>query len=307
MKKICALVLVVCAVASAAADEVKLTIAALRLGAPDLEASAAFYTQHLGFEMAIDARQVGFVALVNGDDWLVISQCEAPAEAPDSACHVRFNFATSDLEATAAPMREAGVQFTGEGTSAKGRYLTFVDPAGHRHNLMELDAEAVREAGGEAGAAEPAREGAAAGPAHPVRVYNASILVSDMPKARTFYEQTLGFAPASEKYHPPVVPYQAAGSTFFILSDREATTPAAAPAGADVAWAGLSLETGDMAQTKATLEQRGVRFEHEPQRSGPVLKVTFLDPFGNRMELIQHIRPEAPAPPQQPEETGASG
>jgi catechol 2,3-dioxygenase-like lactoylglutathione lyase family enzyme len=290
MRLIGAVMVAVCAAAACAGDDVKLTIAALRLGAPDLEASAAFYQRHLDFEMAIDAREAGFVAMVNGDDWLVISQSAAPADVPQGACHVRFNFATSDLDAKAAQMRQAGVRFVEKGVSAKGRYLTFVDPAGHRHNLKQL--EATGPGRDDAGGAPAAGgdEGDAAAPT--VSVYNAAIVVTDMPRAREFYERTLGFTPASEDYYPPVVPYKPAATMFFILSDRDASVPAPQRPGG--AWAGLSLETVDIAAAKALLEERGVRFEHEVQRSGPVLKTTFLDPFGNRMELIQHVAPDAP-------------
>ncbi len=115
-----------------------------------------------------------------------------------------------------------------------------------------------------------------------------------MAKARAFYEQVLGFTAHSEDYYPPVVPYKPVGCASFILSDRGATAPA--PEAGDGAWAGLALEAADIASAYQTLKARGVRFEHEPRANGPVLHAPFTDPFGNRHELIQHIRPDAGAP-----------
>lgn len=283
-----------------AADDVTLSVASLRLGVTELDASAAFYTGHLGFRMVMDASEAGFMVLLNGETYLVISQALAPVDLPEGACHVRFNFAAEDLEAAADAMKAAGARFVGEGESAVGRYLTFVDPSGHRHNLKALDKPGADDAGDADAADTPKAPDAPddAGAAEPgaITVYNVGIAVSDMTKARAFYEQVLGFTAQSEDYYPPVVPYKPAGCASFILSDRGApTATATAPEAGDGAWAGLALEAADIASAYQTLKARGVRFEHEPRASGPVLHAPFTDPFGNRHELIQHIRPAAPA------------
>jgi catechol 2,3-dioxygenase-like lactoylglutathione lyase family enzyme len=251
-------------------------------------------------KLAMDERSNGFIVLSSGEGYLVLSQAEGPVELAEGACHVRFNFAAADLEGAAAQMRAAGVQFVGEGRSAVGRYLTFVDPSGHQHNLKALDADAkaaqeAEEGAAGAGSADGGENSTEAKTANTpaIRIYNAGIAVSDMARARAFYEQILGFAPLTEAYYPPVVPYQPGGAdggagAMFILSDRGATSPA--PYTAEGAWAGLAFEAADIASAYQTLKEKGVQFAHEPRPSGPVLHAVFTDPFGNRHELVQHLR-----------------
>ncbi|MHC4428682.1 MAG: DUF6265 family protein, partial [Planctomycetota bacterium] len=204
-----------------------------------------------------------------GDVYLVLTPSDQPLERVEGASHVRFNFVVPDLDRAVASMESAGVHFAGKGRSAVGRYATFVDPSGHTHNLKELF--------------EP-RGDAHGGP----RVYNAAITVPNMVRARAFYEGVLGFAALSEDYYPPVVPMKPAGSTMFILSDRQTRTPSVYDYEAG-AFAGLAFETSDVAAMARRLREAGVEFLHDaPVDVGPVILMAFRDPFGNVHELIQH-------------------
>ena len=155
-----------------------------------------------------------------------------------------------------------------------------MDPSGHVHNLKGLfEADDNEQTPGP-------------------RVYNAAIAVPDMAKARSFYEGVLGFEPLSEAYYPPVVPMKAAGSTMFILSDRQTRRPSAYDYNTG-AFAGLSFETADLVATAKLLREAGVEFIHDAPVApvASIILMAFRDPFGNVHELIQHTHGEPTVEP----------
>jgi len=248
-----------------ASDPPRLSIAAIRASATDLNASADFYTKHLGFEMADDMRDLGYVVLANDDHVLVVSQAQQPVAIKDG-CYTQLNFHVADLDAAVEALKKAHVTFRGWGEAAIGRIASFEDPDGHPFNLIQLHEE---------GRSSDAP-----------RVYNVSIRVSDMDRAVRFYNETLGIPVRTKDYYPPVVVFEEAGAAYFILHDSKTDDPA--PYTPD-AFVGLAFEVENISDAMSTLSERGVRFlSPEPQDVGPVLVATFRDPFGAVHELIQH-------------------
>jgi len=251
------------ALVGAAAHAQDLSIAALRIGTPDIHATAAFYEAHLGFTRAFEG---GYILLMNDDDYLVITQGEQ-ALAHSESCHARLNFVVPDLDAKIVSLKEAGATFVGEDRSAVGRYATFLDPGGHRFNVKEVD---------EPGDALDAP-----------RLYNVGISVFDMDEAVAFYDGLLGFDVLTRDYYPPVVVFQPAGPASFILSDKTVTAPSHFT---ERYFTGLAFETEDIEHAMRDLAAKGVVFAAEtPERTGDVLHASFRDPFGNVHELIEHV------------------
>jgi catechol 2,3-dioxygenase-like lactoylglutathione lyase family enzyme len=245
----------------------------------DLAASVAFYTEHFNFKQLGDFQQRGYGVLENHGVLLVLTKAPAPINIADDHCHARINFAVADLNAQREAMERGGVKFTAEGTSGVGRFATFLDPSGNRHNIKELNKNA-------------APENVADGPL----VYDVGISVTDMSEAERFYVEALGFEVMTRKYYPPVIPITQRGSAFFILSD-DAEKPAAY-AYDRTAFTGLAFETGDLAAAMKRLREKGVKFiDDQPRETGTVRHAAFLDPFGNVHEVVEHTREAAQAAP----------
>lgn len=257
------LALIASACLASACQAQDLSIAALRIGTPDIAASAAFYERHLGFERLFEG---DYIVLMNDDDYLVITPGEQ-ALAHSESCYARLNFVVPDLDHTIESLKNAGAIFVSEDSSAVGRFATFLDPGGHRFNVKQLDR-------------------APAGLAGP-RLYNVGISVFDMDDAIEFYEGVLGFDVRTKDYYPPVVVFQDAGPAYFILSDKTVTAPSTST---DSYFTGLAFETTDIEDAMRELAAKGVVFVDEtPELAGDVLHATFRDPFGNVHELIEHV------------------
>ncbi len=253
----------------------QLSVGAIRLCVTDLADSVAFYTKHFAFTQLGDFRERGYGVLENHGTLLVLTKAEHPIAIADEQCHVRINFAVADLEAKRGEMQRDNVEFTGEGTSGVGRWASFLDPSGNRHNIKQLNPNA-------------APEGVSEGPL----VYDVGISITDMKQAEAFYVDTLGFEVMTRKYYPPVIPITQRGCAFFILSEG-AKTPA--PYEYDrAALTGLAFNTDDLAATMKRLRDKGVKFiVDEPRRSGTVRYAAFVDQFGNVHEVVEHDK----APP----------
>jgi len=243
------------------------SVRAIRIGVDDLDAAVKFYTQHLGCEKIGEFRPMGFEMLTNHGVDIVLTKTHGGVNVPPDGCHVRVNFKVPDLDKHVATMKAAGVTFTGEGKSAVGKFATFVDPAGNRHNIKQLDK------------ADPALTSP--------QVYDIGISVTSMEQGAGFYRDVLGFEELSRDYYPPVVPFKQKGAAFFILSeDAKQTAPYIYGMTASV---GFALETKNLLKSVEQLKKHGVAVLHEePQRSGNVMFVAFSDPFGNMHELIQY-------------------
>ncbi|MCE3288317.1 MAG: Glyoxalase/bleomycin resistance protein/dioxygenase [Caulobacter sp.] len=119
------------------------------------------------------------------------------------------------------------------------------------------------------------------------RSSSAILAVSDLARARDFYERTLGFE-AEDAQEDEVVSYRS-GETRFTVYRSEF-------AGSNKANAITFQMDGDLEAVVADLKAKGVRFEHydlpgltldgDIHRAGGAGLVWFKDPDGNILHLI---------------------
>jgi catechol 2,3-dioxygenase-like lactoylglutathione lyase family enzyme len=119
-------------------------VAVVRYIVPDVDRAVAFYTEHLGFELA---QQFGpAFALVTRDDlslWLSGPQSSAARPMPDGRNPEpggwnRLVVEVDDLAAAVARLRESGAVFRNEIVDGPGgRQIVLDDPAGNPVELFE--------------------------------------------------------------------------------------------------------------------------------------------------------------------------
>ncbi|HYC69409.1 VOC family protein [Brevundimonas sp.] len=118
---------------------------------------------------------------------------------------------------------------------------------------------------------------------------SAIVAVSDIDRARAFYEDTLGLTrePAGEQ--GDVLGFRTGDTRLTVYkSDHAGTNKANA-----VSW---DMQ-GDLVETVNALKAKGVRFEHYPDmgltlngdvhEAGPMKLVWFKDPDGNILHLVE--------------------
>jgi catechol 2,3-dioxygenase-like lactoylglutathione lyase family enzyme len=118
---------------------------------------------------------------------------------------------------------------------------------------------------------------------------SAILAVSDLRRARAFYEDTLGFEPAPGEMQDGEVVVYASGGTRFTVYVSEF-------AGTNKANAVTFQMDGDLDEVVADLKAKGVVFEHydlpgltldgDIHRAGEAGLVWFKDPDGNVLHLI---------------------
>jgi catechol 2,3-dioxygenase-like lactoylglutathione lyase family enzyme len=108
----------------------------------DVEASIAFYTEHLGFEVRSSAAPA-FADVTRGGLRLLLSgpassagRPMADGETPGPGGWNRIHLIVADIDSEVARLRDAGLTFRNEVvTGPGGRQVLLVDPSG---NLIEL-------------------------------------------------------------------------------------------------------------------------------------------------------------------------
>jgi catechol 2,3-dioxygenase-like lactoylglutathione lyase family enzyme len=113
----------------------------------------------------------------------------------------------------------------------------------------------------------------------------ATLPTSNLDRARSFYEETLGFRP--DRLTPIGVHYRAAGGTLFSVTVSPGT-----PSGSHTQ---LGFSVADIEREVADLRRRGIEFvEYEvPRTEGGIASTPagraawFKDPDGNLIGLIQ--------------------
>jgi catechol 2,3-dioxygenase-like lactoylglutathione lyase family enzyme len=118
-------------------------MAKVRYIVDDVPAAVAFYVEHLGFEVAMQAES--FAALDRGDLRLLInatrgaggaSQPASDGRRPEPGGWNRFQLPVDDVRAAADRFRGAGLSLRGDVVTGRGgRQVLLEDPAG---NLIEL-------------------------------------------------------------------------------------------------------------------------------------------------------------------------
>lgn len=111
----------------------------------DIDEAVAFYTQHLGFEVQMQA-PAGFAMLDRADLRLLLNRPGAGgAGHPDDAGRLpepggwsRFQLVVSDLDAVLGALADAGVRVrTGVVEGGGGRQAVIEDPSGNAVELLE--------------------------------------------------------------------------------------------------------------------------------------------------------------------------
>lgn len=115
--------------------------------------------------------------------------------------------------------------------------------------------------------------------------------VTDMARARRFYEGVLGLAPSrtwGDAEKPSWVEYDLGDNCLALATGGGDTWP---PANAGPA---VALEVTDFDGAISELKAAGVKFQWEPQESPVCHMAVVLDPDQNRV-VIHHRKPNAPA------------
>ena len=117
---------------------------------------------------------------------------------------------------------------------------------------------------------------------------SAIVAVSDIDRARAFYEDTLGLTRAGEGQEGDVLSFRTGDTTLTVYRSGFAGTNKANAVTWDM--------KGDLVETVEALKSRGVVFEHYPDmgmtlngdihEAGAMKLVWFKDPDGNILHLI---------------------
>jgi catechol 2,3-dioxygenase-like lactoylglutathione lyase family enzyme len=108
---------------------------------------------------------------------------------------------------------------------------------------------------------------------------NICVALEDLEAARKFYAEVFGLEPIPRPNHIFVTP-----GYWFILSDIELHIGVETPVGRT--WRHTAFEVTDLDVARKHLQAHGVVIDEEPVIEGRD-RFTFLDPFGNRMELLE--------------------
>ena len=110
-----------------------------------------------------------------------------------------------------------------------------------------------------------------------------SFLTQDLPRARTFYAETLGLEIESEGVHN--MEFRAGQVTLDIFDPSSQGQPFAPST------AGLALRVADVAAARGELESKGVEFVRETLDTGVCHMAFFADPDGNSLMLHRRYAP----------------
>jgi catechol 2,3-dioxygenase-like lactoylglutathione lyase family enzyme len=121
------------------------------------------------------------------------------------------------------------------------------------------------------------------------RIAAVALVVPDYDEALRFYVGTLGFRLIEDidQGHKRWVTVQpSGGGVRVVLARAEGDRQAAAIGNQSGGRVFLFLETEDFARSYATMLAAGVAFEEEPRHEPYGTVAIWLDPFGNRWDLI---------------------
>jgi predicted enzyme related to lactoylglutathione lyase len=111
-----------------------------------------------------------------------------------------------------------------------------------------------------------------------------AIPVTDIPRARKFYEEVLGLSVSDEMMGGRWIEYAVDDDTLAIANVGEQWTPSDQGTGA-------ALEVEDFDAAIKQLKDRGVRFAAEPFETPCCHMAVIQDPDGNKL-IIHKLKPE---------------
>jgi catechol 2,3-dioxygenase-like lactoylglutathione lyase family enzyme len=110
---------------------------------------------------------------------------------------------------------------------------------------------------------------------------NICVALEDLEAARQFYANVFGLKPIPRPDHIFVTP-----GYWFILGDIELHIGVEIPVGRT--FRHTAFEVTDINAARKHLQANGIVIDEEPVIEGRD-RFTFLDPFGNRMELLEYL------------------
>src|ERR1700704_5545310 len=111
---------------------------------------------------------------------------------------------------------------------------------------------------------------------------NICVAPEDLEAARKFYADVFGLEPTPRPDHIFITP-----GYWFIIGDIQLHIGVEPPVGRT--FRHTAFEVIDLAAARKYLEANGISIAEEPIIEGRD-RFTFLDPFGNRMELLEYMR-----------------
>jgi catechol 2,3-dioxygenase-like lactoylglutathione lyase family enzyme len=238
-----------------------LEVSGLEVGALDLDRSAEFYAEVLGFEPVAGGRSPERVRLANGGVELTLHKVARTADLdPDRAAYVYLNVEVRDLATTTRQLGKHGLApIAPPRETVIGRFASIRDPAGNLQQIVERKPQNPQ-------------------PFAP-RVFNIGIRIGSLKTARDFYCRGLGFEVMGKDHPPPIVPLKQRGAAPLILYEGS-NLAAAGTTGA--ARSVLVLDTTDLAAALAAVRRQGLTVASEGERTA-----LLPDPFGNQVRLRQ--------------------
>lgn len=110
---------------------------------------------------------------------------------------------------------------------------------------------------------------------------NICVAPEDLEAARKFYTDVFGLEPTPRPDHIFTKP-----GYWFIIADIQLHIGVEQPVGRT--FRHTAFEVANLADARKHLEANGIKIDEEPLIEGRE-RFTFLDPFGNRMELLEYV------------------
>ncbi len=254
------------------------SLAGLVVRVDGIDSALSFYRDVAGFDVVDRTRYPDLVELRSGPVALVLRKVAHPVHHRfPGVAEAHLNLEVESLAATLADLRRRSVpELAAEPLKAViGPNMPILDPAGNILYVIELYDRA--------------------GPLPRPRVFNYGITVTEMAKARSFYEGVLGFRVFSEEYYPPVIPFVRSGALSVVLHES-ADEVGAAPA-PDRAQMNLLFQVVDLDATLKRLAAAGVEIRRPMPTLAPLAPLgpyaEIVDPFGNVHVLLERGRPSS--------------
>jgi predicted enzyme related to lactoylglutathione lyase len=251
------------------------TLGSILLGTADPERLRGWYVD--AFDAKVD--QYGFLQFEGSPGVLIDGRSDVRPDNPEPG-RVILNFHVDDARATAAHLTKMGVSWLVPVEERdNGLFGTLLDPDGNYVQIIQLSEEYL---------AANSRPGSTVhSEGTPVMFENTKAFsgfsVDDIPKAKTFYGQTLGLRVSEDN---GMLVLHVAGDRDILVYPKDNHTPAT--------YTILNFPVTDIEAAVEELSNRGVQFEHYEgldeksiNRQGGPLIAWFTDPAGNVLSVLQ--------------------